>query len=530
MYIRKLSNQVTLDYGKAEADTPKGRLRGVYSDGTYVFRGIRYAIAKRFHPPVPVEPWTGVKEAIVYGYACPEVRTVMPHDNYTVPHYFSPQHEDCQYLNIWTKGLNPDGKRPVMVWLHGGGFSTGSGVEHFAYDGENMANREDVVVVTINHRLNVLGFLDLSAYGEEYSLSGNVGMADIVASLQWIRENISSFGGDPENVTIFGQSGGGGKVAALLQMPAAEGLFHKAVIQSGIINTRSESSREEEREKASMLLEQLGIDAKHIHELEALPYDALAAAVMKLGSNMDMHWAPVADGKYYSGSIFVKGSLEFAKKIPVIVGSVLGEFTTNFNYTLDDDRKNEWQEEKRRRIVRTVLGNSADAAMSSFSKAYPDRNTADVLFVDYMFRSGALAYAKARAADGCADTYNYLFALDSPIYGGTLPWHNSEIPYVFHNADYLEASYEQGITEKLQNTICDAWGSFARTGSPQTSALKDWKPYTADAHNTVIFDRTVRYAVDHDKELLCCLSGIERKLVSKERGGGAIKIGGGPKA
>lgn len=211
MYIRKLTRQVILDYGKAEVCTKSGMLRGVISDGTYIFRGVRYAQAQRFHMPAPPTPWEGVKEAITYGNTCPEVFTCVPHDQYTVPHYFTVQSEDCQFLNIWTQNIEKGVKRPVMVWFHGGGMMTGSGVEHYAYDGEELSKFGDVVVVTLNHRLNVLGFLDLSAYGEEYRYSGNAGMADLVAALAWIKENIEAFGGDPDKVMIFGQSGGGGQ-------------------------------------------------------------------------------------------------------------------------------------------------------------------------------------------------------------------------------------------------------------------------------------------------------------------------------
>ena len=176
MFIKKLTKQVICNPEEPVVCTPNGKLRGLIVDGTYVFRGIKYCEARRFHLPEPAKSWEGVKEAIIYGPVCPEIQTVQPSDNYTVPHVFYPQDEDCQYLNIWTQSPDAGRKRPVLVWLHGGGFATGSGIEHFAYDGENMSRFGDVVVVTLNHRLNVLGFLDLSAYGEEYRYSANAGM------------------------------------------------------------------------------------------------------------------------------------------------------------------------------------------------------------------------------------------------------------------------------------------------------------------------------------------------------------------
>ena len=180
MFIKKLHQQVICNHHEPIAHTPLGQLRGVKTEDAYIFRGIRYAHARRFRMPEPEAAWEGVKDAIIYGFVCPEIITPVPHDQFTVPHVFYPQHEDCQYLNIWTQSLDVHAKRPVMVWLHGGGYATGSGIEHYAYDGEELSKAQNVVVVSFNHRLNVLGYLDLSAYGEEYALSGNVGMADIV--------------------------------------------------------------------------------------------------------------------------------------------------------------------------------------------------------------------------------------------------------------------------------------------------------------------------------------------------------------
>lgn len=519
MFIRKLTTQIICDYDQAIAHTKQGKLRGVISDGTYVFRGIAYARARRFHMPEPVEPWDGVKEAIAYGHVCPEIMTPIPHDQYTVPHYFYPQSENCQYLNVWTQSLEQDDKRPVMVWLHGGGFSTGSGIEHFAYDGENLSRQGDVVVVTLNHRLNVLGFLDLSGYGKEYLNSGNVGMADIVAALSWIQENIRAFGGDADNVTIFGQSGGGGKVAALLQMPSADGLFHKAVIQSGVTRQFPENNKDQADKTAEQILSRLGIPSNSIKDIEQIPYYRLAEAVSGQGEGAMMRFGPVPDGKYYLGSAFEVGIREHAKKIPLIVGSVLGEFTNNFNYTLDDGRKDRWDEQKRRRLVKEQLGENAEKAIAAFRKAYPNRNIVDLLFVDTTFRMGALEYADIRARQGCSATYNYSFNLEFPLYGGTLPWHNAEIPYVFHNADYIEPSYIPGVTERLQDIMCNAWVSFARDGKPAVGEMPEWKAYTEECPATMVFDREMEIMYKDDLELMRILSSLDRKLEPVQRGG-----------
>ena len=227
--------------------TKAGKLRGFRIDGVYAFHGVKYADAKRFQQPEPVQPWEGIKNALAYGYVCPMLKQDEPNNELMVPHRYWPLDENCQYLNIWTKSLDPSAKKPVLVWLHGGGFAAGSSIEHIAYEGENMSRYGDVVVVSLNHRLNILGYLDLSPFGEKYANSGNAGSADMVAALQWIHDNIAGFGGDPDNVTLFGQSGGGMKVWTLMQTPAADGLFHKGIVQSGCIDGEGDARGRKDR-------------------------------------------------------------------------------------------------------------------------------------------------------------------------------------------------------------------------------------------------------------------------------------------
>lgn len=529
MFIKKLTKQVICEPDNPVVCTKYGKLRGLIVDDTYIFRGVKYADAKRFRMPEEPEAWEGIKDAIVYGTVCPEVETVLPHDQYNVPHVFYPQDENCQYLNIWTQSIDKKAKCPVMVWLHGGGFSTGSGIEHFAYDGENMSSYNDIVVVTLNHRLNLLGYLNLSEYGEEYKYSANHGMADIVAALRWIRENIEAFGGDPENVTLFGQSGGGGKVAALLQIPAAEGLFHKAIIQSGVTRGIMEGYVDRSKEMAAKVLCNLGITKENIKEIETLPYYKLARAVSQLGPRAGMSFSPVKDGEYYMGDIFENEMTEHAKTVPVMVGTVLGEFTNNFNRTIGDGRKNRWSEEERIAYIREAAGENADKLISAFKAAYPEKNIADVLFTDPMFRAGAVEYAKIRAEKAAAPTFNYLFALESDLYGGTVPWHNAEIPYVFRNADYLEASYTPGITEWLQDIVTSCWASFARSGIPAAIGMCEWEATGADKVTTLIFDREIRLVKGHDEELIGALRGTKLNMTDITRSKSTATFGGGPR-
>lgn len=261
------------------AETEAGKVSGYIDNGVYIYKGIPYATAERFMPPVPVEKWEGVRSSRAYGPTCPQAeRAGWRSDEIAFAFDWDDGYpgEDCLRVNIWTKGLDKQQKRPVMVWLHGGGYSAGSGQELPGYDGANLARKGDVVVVTLNHRLNVLGFLDLSAYGEKYAQSGNVGLLDLVAALKWVHNNIANFGGDPDNVTIFGQSGGGGKVSTLLATPAAKGLFHKAIVQSGSMLRTMESSYS--RRIGAATVEILGLKSHNIDQIKEVPYKELLAA------------------------------------------------------------------------------------------------------------------------------------------------------------------------------------------------------------------------------------------------------------
>ena len=509
MFIKKLHTQVICNHNEPVAVTPLGRLRGVKTEDSYIFRGIRYAQARRFHMPGPVPAWEGTREAIIYGCVCPEITTPVPHDQYTVPHVFYPQHEDCQYLNVWTQSLDPEARRPVMVWLHGGGYSTGSGIEHYAYDGEELSKAQDVVVVSLNHRLNLLGHLDLSRYGEEYAQSGNAGMADIVEALKWVKQNISAFGGDPDNVTVFGQSGGGGKVITLLQMPAADGLYHRAVIQSGVMDPgRAENVRRKNWRLTDLLMDELGLSKEQVGELEEMPYAILAAAadraVQKLTEETGerFSWAPVPDGEYYAGYPFEVGFRKETLEIPVMAGTVFAEFTSNFNLPVGDGLKNSWSRGTAQEHLREKFGDGAGRIEEAFEAAYPGRNPADAIFADTFVRFSTVRLAKQRAAEGGKATFVYLFDLESPFNDGTLAWHNSEIPYVFHNAEYLEPSFIPGVTEGLQELMSGAWAEFARSGDPNHTGHPVWPEVSEESCPTMIYSEASRAERDHDRAFL----------------------------
>ena len=268
---------ITAGANVAVVPTKAGSVQGFIREGVYTFRGIPYASAARFRPPQPVKPWSGTRLALSYGNVCPQF--VNPQlaepQTFVADTRYWPASEDCQNLNIWSTGLQDGKRRPVMVWLHGGGFFSGSSMELPIYDGTNLSRKGDVVVVSVNHRLNVLGFLDLSAYGDIYRKSANAGMLDIVEALRWVHDNIDVFGGDPGNVTIFGQSGGGAKVATLLESPQAKGLFNKAIIQSGSPGTMPSaySDRSVAIRVAARTLREAGIADTQIEQLNSIPYD-----------------------------------------------------------------------------------------------------------------------------------------------------------------------------------------------------------------------------------------------------------------
>lgn len=511
MYMKKLSSEVVCTYDDPVVQTKYGKLRGLKTEGTYIFRGVPYAQARRFHFPTEINPWEGVREAFQFGYVCCELNTPVPHDQFIVPHFFYPQNENCQYLNVWTQHLYNSAKRPVMVWLHGGGWFSGSSVELLAYDGENLSKTDDVVVVSVNHRLNVLGYLDLSAYGGEYKDSGNAGLADLVMALKWVHENIAAFGGDPENVTIFGQSGGGGKVVALMQTPAADAYYQRGIIQSGGPTGMGPGGALEHRRRsqrcAELMLQYLHIEPGNVREIETVDWYDLAQAAMnaiwtiqnKEGGHVG--WEPHPDGSYYFGHPLDFGWRPESLKKPMLVGSVLGEFSGNFGTDIGDGIKNKWSAEQIAQYAAEKFGDRAERMAALFAEAYPDRSPADMLFLDTRLRRGCLNFCRERAKAG-GETWNWLFNLESPFNYGTVAWHNAEEPYVFRNAAYIEAQYIPGVSERLEDQMAGAWAQFAKTGTPNFDKIPFWPQVTADSVPTMCFDEQTDLRIDHDRELM----------------------------
>jgi para-nitrobenzyl esterase len=484
--------------------TAAGKLRGFYLDGTYIFRGVKYADAKRFLPPVPVQPWEGVRDALDYGYIAPLLDPPSPRGDMLIPHRFWPENEHCQYLNVWTRSLEPGAKKPVMVWLHGGGFSSGSSIEMVAYDGDNLCTYGDVVVVTLNHRLNMLGYFDLSDYGEKYKNAGNAGMEDIVAALKWVQENIAAFGGDPGNVTIFGQSGGGMKVTTLCQTPSAKGLFHKGIVMSGVAGFPMGGKRDN-RVIVEGLLSELGLTAADIEKLETIPVPELFAAYRKaeqklLKKGIFSMWGPVP-GDWYAGDPLEVGLTENAKQIPLMVGTVIAEFA----FGPGIPNKHKLPADARREMLAARFKEHTDALIEAFKKAYPGKNELDLLSIDTMFRQPTLDFAEKISAARETPVYSYLFALEFDYDDGKPAWHCADIPFVFHNTDKVPICQIEGVTERLEEQVSRAYINFARSGNPNHDKLPAWPAFKPEHKATMVFDRTCEVREDFEGALLSLL-------------------------
>ena len=428
--------------------TVSGPVAGYIDDGVFIYKGIPYAKAERFQPAEDPDPWKDVRPSRAYGPTCPQGPRSGWYDDaqaFTMHWDDGFPDEDCLRVNIWTAGINDSGKRPVMVWLHGGGFRAGSGQELISYDGSNLARDHGVVVVSLNHRLNVLGFLDLSAYGAKYAHSGNLGMMDIVKALEWVRDNIASFGGDPANVTIFGQSGGGGKVSTLMAMPSAKGLFQKAIVESGSITNLL--TPKYSRRIGVATVANLGLTPSRIDDIANVPYDRLLAAydaaMATVGEEAKQDGAfpanfldailfgqvPVVDGEIIPAQPATSEALALSKDVPVIIGTVYNEFTRD-------------QE-------------------------------------DPIFKPLALQQAADRATAGCAPVYYYQFTWESPVLDGALgSTHCIEIPFVFDNV-LLHRTFTGGGEDavELGHRVSRLWTSFAKTGKPEAEGMPAWEAW-----------------------------------------------------
>jgi len=481
------------------ADTSLGKVRGVDVSGIKTFKGIPYGAStagrNRFMPPAAPAKWTGVRDALKYGPSAPQRNPDAPAPASalaTATAGLPGEGEDCLVLNIWTPAVNDGRKRPVMFWCHGGGFVSGSGSSP-GTDGTNLARRGDVVVVSINHRLNVLGFTNLvEAFGRDYAQSGDVGMLDIVQALQWVRTNIERFGGDPDTVMIFGQSGGGRKVSTLLAMPSAKGLFHRAVIESGA--TIKLVERDAAAKVADRLLAKLSLNNTQLRELQNLPVQKIMSAYFAVvkdmagADQMTVGFSPTMDGKAVSQHPYFPTASAISAAVPVMIGNTRTELTLS-----SDEAAFSLDENGMRKRITDLLGEHTSHAIDVYRRANPGATPSDIYFLiasDYRYGAPTMKIAERRAALGKGPVYLYYFRWETPVDGGRLKSpHTMEIPFAFDNVK-ISSRITGGGQEAmaLADKISDAWIAFARTGDPNTKKLPHWPAFNPTDRPTMVFN------------------------------------------
>lgn len=496
----------------AVASTSYGKVRGFILRGIHTFLGIPYGAdtsgENRFMPPQKPKAWTDVRPAVWWGNSAPQIMEKRYADSYSsfVDHWnYDDVSEDCLRINVWTPALDTK-KRPVIVWLHGGGFVNGNGIEQDGYHGENLSRMGDVVFCSLNHRLGALGFINVAGVGgDKFAASGNVGMLDIVAALEWVRDNIANFGGDANNVTIIGQSGGGAKVCTLMAMPSAKGLFHKAVALSG--SSLGGVNKEYSEKLGAMVLKEAGLHPNDISKLQQIPWreyiDIANRAVAKMADEAKRlnllrgGFSPVADGNYLSATPFYSDSAHFSADIPMIISTTFNEQSpSRVDSSLEKVSLNDVKERLKARF-----GDKSGEIVDAYAKTFPDKKPIEIWSMVMSNRKNAIATADAKVKQK-APVYVAWFGWQPPLFDGRMrAFHCDDICFWFYNTDLMLTHTGGGARpRRLSEKMAKSFVNFARTGNPNGGGLPHWPHYSSAKGETMILDDVSVVKNDPDRD------------------------------
>lgn len=503
----------------ALADTQYGKVRGYVLRGITYYLGIPYGAdtsgANRFMPPQKPKPWTNVYPALWWGNSAPQEMTNRYENKFASfrDHWnYDDVSEDCLRVNVFTPGTRDGKKRPVLFWIHGGGFTSGNGIEQDGYNGENLARLGDVVFCSINHRLGPLGFCNLAGVGgNQFAASGNVGMLDIVAALEWVRDNISNFGGDPSNVTIMGQSGGGAKVCILTAMPSAKGLFHKAVVLSGA--SRKAGDKAYSEKLGAAVVQEAGLASGDLAKLQSMPWKdfyALSAKAQSAmarnaapGGGMGRGFSPVVDGHYLPQHPYDPIAAATAADVPMIISSVKNEQSPSWSDPAIESITLEQVVEKvkQRAGFGAGFGDKASDVVESYAKAFPNRKPVEIWSLVSSNRQSVVALADVKSKQS-APVYVDWFTWQPPLFDNRLrAFHCIDISFWFYNTDLmLTHTGGGGRPRALSTKMAGALLQFMKTGNPNGAGLPEWPKYSAERGETMIFDDTCEARNDPDRE------------------------------